>query len=248
MRLRTLTTGVVRQKAGGRGVRHYLADSWREETMPVHAFLVEHPAGLVLFDTGQTARAARSDWFPAWHPFFRLSRFELATDDEVAPQLHRLGIEPEDVRIVILSHLHTDHVGGLDPFSGSEVLVSRLEWSRATGLPGSIRGYLPQYWPRGLAPTLVDFTGEALGPFEGTFDVLGDGSMLLVPTPGHTPGHTSLLLRGPHGSWLLAGDMAHTAAELRLTEPAVTAWCKRERIVVLAAHDPAATDDADLPG
>jgi glyoxylase-like metal-dependent hydrolase (beta-lactamase superfamily II) len=246
VRLRTLTTGVVRQKAGGRGVRHYLADSWREDTMPVHAFLIDHPAGLVLFDTGQTARAASSDWFPAWHPFFRLSRFELASGDEVAPQLHALGIKPEDIRFVILSHLHTDHVGGLDPFSGSQVLVSQIEWRRATGLPGSIRGYLPQHWPHGLEPTLVSFSGEPLGPFAGTHDIFGDGRLLMVPTPGHTPGHASLLVRDLHSSWLLAGDQAHNAEELRLADPALAAWCEQEQVDIFPAHDPTATG-VDLP-
>jgi N-acyl homoserine lactone hydrolase len=246
MRVRTLTTGVVRQKAGQRGVRRYYADSWRTETIPVHAFLVEHPKGLVLFDAGQTARAAAPGWFPAWHPFFRLSRFELGPTDEVAPQLRAIGVEPGDVGHVVLSHLHTDHVGGLDPFTRSQVLVSRSEWNRATGRPGLLRGYLPQYWPPGLEPTLVDFDGHALGPFAGTYDVLGDGTLLMVPTPGHTPGHASLLLRDPHGSWLLAGDQAHTAEELRAAEPAIAAWCESEQVVVLAAHDPAATG-ADLP-
>ena len=240
MRLRTLTTGVVRQKAGGRGLRHYVADDWRADTMPVHAFLVEHPDGLVLFDTGQTARAAAPGWFPRWHPFFRLSRFELRSEDEVAPQLRAFGIESDQIRFVILSHLHTDHVGGIDDFRSASVLVSRPEWERATGRRGLIRGYLPQYWPAGLEPNLVDFAGAPLGPFQGTFDVMGDRSLLLVPTPGHTLGHASLLVQGQRRSWLLAGDMAHTASELALAHPAVAAWCREKNVTVLAAHDEAA--------
>ena len=108
------------------------------------------------------------------------------------------------------------------------------------GHPGLLRGYVPQHWPPGLEPTLVDFDGDAVGPFVGTFDVMGDGSLLLVPTPGHTPGHAALLLRGSHGSRLLAGDLAHTAAELGATDPAIASWCEREHVAVLTAHDPAA--------
>jgi N-acyl homoserine lactone hydrolase len=227
----------VRQKAGSRGIRRYVADAWRTETLPVHAFLVEHPKGLVLFDAGQTVRAAEPGWFPRWHPFFRLSRFELEEGDEVAQQIHAQGIETADVRFVILSHLHTDHVGGLAPFDQATVLVSRLEWTRATGVSGLIRGYLPQHWPSGLAPTLVDFTGPSLGPFSASFDVIGDGSLLLVPTPGHTAGHAALLVRGSRGSWLLAGDMAHSASELAATDPGIAAWCETEAIAILAAHD-----------
>lgn len=237
MRVHTLTTGAVRAKAGSRGVRRYLADDWRVETMPVHAFLVEHARGLVLFDTGQTARATSAGWFPRWHPFFRLSRFELSPEDEVAAQLRRRGVDPEDVRLVVLSHLHTDHVGDLGAFARAEILVARLEWECATGLMGRIRGYLPQHWPADVEPTLVDFVGPPLGPFAATFDVVGDGSLLLVPTPGHTPGHAALLVRGEEGAWLLAGDMAHTASELARAAPAVASWCRREQVVVLTAHD-----------
>ena len=108
----------------------YVVDRWRAETLPVHAFLVEHPDGLLLFDTGQTARAAGPGYLPRWHPFLRLSRFELDPGDEVAAQLRRLGVAPGDVRWVVLSHLHTDHVGGLDEFRHGEVIVARVEWER----------------------------------------------------------------------------------------------------------------------
>ena len=206
----------------------------------MNAFLVEHPEGLCLFDTGQTARAAAPGWFPFWHPFFRLSRFELTPADEIASGLRGIGVEPDAVGTVVLSHLHTDHVGGIDAFTKARVIVHRLEWERATGLGGRIRGYLPQHWPRGLQPTLVDFDGEAIGPFPASYDIAGDGRLLLVPTPGHTPGHAALLVRDPEQSWLLAGDMAHTAAELEVAAPATAAWCEEERITVLTSHDPAA--------
>ena len=238
MQVHRLVTGRVRAKAGRRGIRRYLVDDWRDETMPVNAFLVEHPDGLCLFDTGQTARASAPGWFPRWQPFFRLSRFELEPADEAAAQLRSLGIAQTRIRRVVLSHLHTDHVGGVDAFPDAEVLVSRLEWERATGIGGRIRGYLPQHWPREVEPRLVEFDGEAVGPFFASFDIAGDGRLLLVPTPGHTPGHASLLVRDER-SWLLIGDMAHTAAELEQVAPAVAAWCREEGVTVLAAHDEA---------
>lgn len=239
MRVHCLVTGNVRSKAGLRGARRYVRDEWRDEAMPVNTFLAEHPAGLCLFDAGQTARAVQSGWFPRWQPFFRLSRFELGPQDEVAPQLRSRGLEPQQVRRVVLSHLHTDHVGGLDAFTHADVVVSRVEWQRATGVGGRIRGYLPQYWPASIEPTLVDFEGPAFGPFDSSHDVAGDGLLLLVPTPGHTPGHASLLVRGER-TWLLAGDIVHTASELDRVAPALAAWCRDEGIVVLTAHDPAA--------
>jgi glyoxylase-like metal-dependent hydrolase (beta-lactamase superfamily II) len=240
VRIHCLVTGKVRAKAGERGVRRYLLDEWRDDAMPVNAFLVEHPDGLCLFDAGQTARAAAPGWFPRWQPFFRLARFELSPEDELAPQLRSRGIDPSQVRRVVLSHLHTDHVGGLDAFAHAEVIVARAEWQRATGLGGRVRGYLPQYLPAGLEPSLVDFEDGAVGPFAASHDVAGDGRLLLVPTPGHTPGHAALLVRTGQRSWLLAGDLAHTAAEVERVAPAIASWCREERVEVLTAHDPAA--------
>lgn len=219
MEVRAVTTGRVRGKRAARGLRRYLAGGWSDETLPVHAFLVEHPDGPCLFDTGQTARAAEPGWFPWWHPFFRLARFELGPEDEVAAQLTR----PEEVRLVALSHLHTDHVGGLDAFAHADVVVVRGEWERANGLRGRVRGYLPQRWPRAIRPRLVELDGPPLGPFRATHDVLGDGRLLLVPLPGHTPSHAGLLVRDERRTLLLAGD-ARVAPE-------------DEEIVVLTAHD-----------
>ena len=241
MRVRCLVTGHVRAKAGARGVRRYVSDAWRDEVMPVNAFLVEHPAGSCLFDAGQTARAAAPGWFPRWHPFFRLSRFELTGDDEVVNRLVQLGVDPADVRWVVLSHLHTDHVGGIDPFSASDVVVHRREWRAARGVGGRLRGYLPQRWPSEIEPRLVDLDGGAVGPFAASYDVAGDGRLLLVPTPGHTAGHVALLVRDEGQSWLLAGDLAHTAAEVDQVAPAIAQWCRAEGVAILTAHDPAAS-------
>jgi glyoxylase-like metal-dependent hydrolase (beta-lactamase superfamily II) len=223
-----LSTGRVRPKRATRGVRRYLPGDWSDETLPVNAFLVRHPDGILLFDTGQTARAARPGYHPRWHPFLQLARFELEPPDEVGAQL-----DPATVRWVVLSHLHTDHVGGVGAFPAAAVIVSRVEWDRAQRLPGRLRGYLPQHWPLGR-PVLVDFTGPSVGPFAGSYDVAGDGRLLAVPTPGHTPGHVSLLVRDAHGGWFLGGDIAHAADGL----PAEIAdYCRRERLTVLLSHD-----------
>jgi N-acyl homoserine lactone hydrolase len=247
VRVHRLTTGVVRPKRADRGARRYLADDWSDDTLPVNAFAVEHPDGVCLFDTGQTAAATHPGYFPGWQPWFRLARFELGPEDEAASQLERLGLRPSDVRWVVLSHLHTDHAGGLAPFVAAEVLVARTEWQAAQGLSGRVRGYLPQYWPAGLVPTLVDFDGPALGPFAGSHDIAGDASLLLVPTPGHTRGHAALLVRGEAGGVLLGGDLAHDPDGLAAAAPDVAAFCAREGIRVLLAHDPAA-DPAFTPG
>jgi len=222
------STGRVRPKQAARGARRYLPGAWSSATLPVNVFLVHHPDGLCLFDAGQTADAARPGYFPRWHPFLRLARFELQQEDEIGAQ-----IDPATVRWVVLSHLHTDHVGGIGPFAGAEVIVSRVEWERAQGVRGRLRGYLLQQWPL-PEPVQVDLVGPPVGPFAGSFDVAGDGRLVLVPTPGHTPGHVALIARDEESGFFVGGDVAESRDDL----PAEIAdFCEQERLTVLLAHD-----------
>lgn len=221
-------------------MRRYLSGGWSDRTLPVNVFLVEHSAGLCLVDTGQSSDAGLLGYFPRWHPYFRLARFELGPHDEAHAQLRVAGADPHDVRWVVLTHLHTDHAGGIAAFAHAEVLVARAEWERAAGLRGRLRGYLPERWPADLEPTLVDFGGPPRGPFAGSFDLAGDGRLVLVPMPGHTPGHLGVLVRGSRTTFLCGGDIAHDALELERQAPEVAAFCRREGVVFLAAHD----DDA----
>jgi glyoxylase-like metal-dependent hydrolase (beta-lactamase superfamily II) len=234
VRVDRFSTGRVRPKRDARGVRRYVGGGWSDRTLPVNVFLAHHPDGLCLFDTGQTARAAERGYHHRWHPYLRLARFELGPEDEIGTQLARAGIDPASVRRVVLSHLHTDHVGGVGAFPDAEVIVSRMEWERARGWSGRLRGYVPQHWPPGREPMLVDFSGPGIGPFEGSFDLAGDGALVLLPTPGHTPGHVSLLVRDGDGGFFLGGDVAHSPAEL---PAALAAFCADERLTVLLAHD-----------
>ncbi len=242
MHVVAVSTGRVRSKRALRGVRRYLPGGWSDVTLPVNVFAVTHPDGVLLFDTGQSAAAARPGFLPGWHPFLRLARFELTHDDEAVAQLRGLGIDPAAVRWVVLSHLHTDHVGGLEAFSHAEVIVSAREWGRARGLRGSLRGYVPRQWPTGVVPRPARFDGPPVGPFPRSEDLAGDGRLMLVPTPGHTAGHMSLLVRADDSTYLLAGDLVHTAPELESIAPDVATYCHANGVVVLATHDQMALD------
>lgn len=232
-----LQTGVVRRKRGERGLRRYLVDDWSDDTLPVNCFLVELDGERLLFDTGQAAAAGRPGYLPRWHPFLRLARFELRSEDEAAAQLRSSGIDPSEVDTVVLSHLHTDHAGGLEQLAHARVIVTRTEWRRAVGIAGRLRGYLPQHWPAGLEVDPVDLDGPPVGPFPASLALDGDERLLLVSAPGHTPGHAALLVRDGERRYLLAGDLVHTAVELGETAPAVAAWARSEAVTVLAAHD-----------
>jgi len=231
---------------------------------PVNVYVIEHANGLILFDTGQDrASVTDSAYFPGGVTGFlydRLARFDVGEQDTLSAQLATLGYSPADVSTAILSHLHQDHIGGLAELTGSDLLVSAAEWAELARPGPEPRGFLRSHiqlpglkWHQ-ISPEPTD--DPALAPFTGSLDVMGDGSLVLLPTPGHTAGSVSLLVRRVgRPPLLLAGDLTYGAEILqrgqlpgvgsrrRLAESSrkVLALAQQQPgLVVLPAHDPTA--------
>lgn len=219
VRIHALQTGRVaikeRQRNGrGRGwsspLPVLMARQWTEP-LPILAWLIEHPEGLIVVDTGETARVSEPGYFPRWHPYYRLAVREwVAPEDEIGPQLRRLGFSPDEVRWVVLTHYHTDHAGGLAYFPGSEIVSSRVDFEFARGVRGQVRGFLPQHWPRWFSPRLIEPSGRPFGPFPASTALTAAGDVHILPTPGHTPGHQSVALEAGDTVFLFAGDVSYT--------------------------------------
>jgi len=161
VKILTIQTGTVAvttawREGVGHGRRRLLntiLDRKWTEPLPIYAFVIEHPEGVIVVDTGETARASQPGYFPRWHPGFRAFREWVEPEQEIGPQLQRLGIRPNDVRRIVMTHLHTDHSGGrLHHFPGNEILVSRAELASAGDLRGRLRGYPNKRWPCKLRP------------------------------------------------------------------------------------------------
>jgi glyoxylase-like metal-dependent hydrolase (beta-lactamase superfamily II) len=194
--------------------------AWR----PIHVFVIEHERGLVLFDAGQD-RASLTD--PGYYPssalmrliYRRLARFEINPDETVPAQLRALGYRAEDVRWVVLSHLHQDHIGGLRELTGARFVVSSTEWHAMKAPKAEMAGFLPRHTDLpGATWDAVSFeptTDAALAPFTTAHDLLGDGSLVLLPTPGHTAGSISMLVRGRDVPLLLVGDLTYDVEGMR---------------------------------
>ncbi len=187
-------------------------------------------------------------------------RFDIGEQDTLTAQLATLGYSPSDISTAILSHLHQDHIGGLAELTGSDLLVSAAEWAELAKPGPELRGFLRSHillpglkWHQvSLEPT----DDPALAPFTESLDVMGDGSLVLLPTPGHTAGSVSLLIRrASRPPLLLAGDLTYgprsfsaasfpvwaTGGGSRKARARFSHWHSSSRaLVVLPAHDPTA--------
>ena len=125
MKIHAIQTGTVaitkswREGDGdgqGRLLRTLLDREWTEP-LPIFAFAIEHPEGVIVVDTGETARVSEPGYFPRWHPLLRFAVREwVEPEQEIGPQLAQLGIDAERRPLVVMTHLHTDHAGGLHHF------------------------------------------------------------------------------------------------------------------------------------
>lgn len=171
-------------------------------SLPVSCVLLKHPQGNALFDTGCSPEAA-IDPEGRWGPLARAMVPDFQPQDTVVGQLPLAGIAADDVDIVICSHLHPDHCGCNGYFKRATVICHARELELARSAEGLANGYLPADWDH---PNRFD-------TIDGDRDVFGDGSLTLIPMPGHTPGmtvaHVSL---DRDGTFLLASDAAPVRA------------------------------------
>jgi glyoxylase-like metal-dependent hydrolase (beta-lactamase superfamily II) len=259
--IHAISTGLVQVRraqmesrgAGPVRIGHMLFGKEWSEWLPIYVWVIEHDEGIFVVDTGETARVHQRGYHPRWHPFYRrAARFSVCPEEELGPQLRALGIGPRDVRQAVLTHLHTDHAGGLVHAMGSRTWVSRGEMTRASGPGGRMQGYLPHRWPKWWQPEFIRFDRRPLGPFDEAMPLTRRGDVLIVPTPGHTPHHVSVVVCG-EPSFFLAGDTSYTQELLlagkvdgvspdprvsRRTIARIVALAKERPLVYLPSHDP----------
>ena len=216
-------------------------------TMSVPCFLIRHPKGTLLWDTGLGDAIADRPGGVELAPGIRAT-----VRVKLVDQLRTLGLKPVDIDYLAFSHWHEDHTGNANLFGTATWILQRRELVAATGhTPPSFESLAPVAAWRHARKRIID----------GDADVFGDGSVRILSMPGHTPGHQVLEVRLPQaGTVLLAGDLYHsrenrqfrrvprvntdreqTLASMRRFE----AIAVRDHARVVIPHDP--RDIADLP-
>lgn len=210
--------------------------SWRPAVFPALSMLIVHPVeGPMLFDTGyDPAFFAASQPFP--ERLYRwLTPVTLGEGSEVAAQLARFGFAPGDVRHLILSHFHADHIAGTHAFPNAAIHCSKAGLDAACSgsrFAAVRKGVLRTLLPPDLAERARFFEEAprarlpaALQPFEDGADLIGDGSVIAVELPGHCPGHWGLVVAdAARGAHFMVADAAWStdAIHRNMPPPSIT--------------------------
>ncbi|MGI4873473.1 MAG: MBL fold metallo-hydrolase [Janthinobacterium lividum] len=211
-------------------------EGWAPRQFPALFALIEHPTqGLILYDTGYSPRFfTETARLPA--ALYRYATPVVCPASQTAvAQLARRGIRPADISLIILSHFHADHVGGLLDFPQARLLYLRAaldpQFRQHSALTNLRRGLLPGLLPTNLpqrstfAEDLPQCLLPQLAPFQTCYDLLGDGSLLGVDVSGHAPGQLGLLLTAQGGQLIfLVADACwtrHAFESLELPWPPV---------------------------
>jgi glyoxylase-like metal-dependent hydrolase (beta-lactamase superfamily II) len=260
-----LQTGTIRIRpshrcqSAGRPVplrRLRVLTDWRwTAPLPINTYLVDHPEGPILWDCGESPHAAERGFFPRWQPFFHLSiDIGIGPDEGIGARLAQHGLKPADLKAVVISHLHHDHGDGIPDLAGAPIYVTREHWAAfGKPIPATLEGAVPQHWPTGFTPRLLEPAGPAVGPWPHSYPITSDGRVLAVDTPGHVPGHISLIVHADQATCLFGGDLTYSQdlLDAELTDGVnnnprqainsvrkVKAYARQQPFVLLPAHDP----------
>jgi len=204
MKLYAMTTGWLTGSMAG-----FLAGGQGRIKVPIPCYLIDHPRGRVLFDSGMHPDVATD---PAGRLGMAATLFEAdyQPNQDVRGRLATLDVDAGRVDYLVNSHLHFDHAGGNASVPNARLVVQRREWEAGHDPDLRARNYFD--------PRDYDLGHDVL-QVDGEHDLFGDGSVVCVPTHGHTPGHQSLRVRLDGGDVVLAGDACYlrrTLDELRL--------------------------------
>ena len=193
-------------------------------TVPCPAFLIRHPsAGAILVDTGLHPSIATDGHENFGRLATRIGKPALEPGADVPAQLRRRGLDPGEIPVVVMTHMHIDHTSAISEFPRSTFVVSETEWDAATTGPRrTLNGYRRAHYDYAFDYRTIDFDRggiDSYATFGRSFDLLGDGSIRLAYTPGHSAGHMSVIARLRERDFVIGGDATYTRGQLDGSAP-----------------------------
>jgi len=221
------------------------------EFMPIWVWVIEHPEGVIVIDTGENAKVIHPNYFD---PAGKLAaayckrnlRFSISKENEIGFQLRELGIRNENIKSVVLTHLHLDHTDGIKDFPDVEIIVNSDEYQNPSG-------HLPQLLPNWFKPNRVNYRKDCLPVFQKGYPITDAEDLFLIPTGGHTKHHASVLFKTDDFDILFAGDVSYTQEQLLEgdipgihidykesinTYNNIKQYAKDRKLIFLPSHDP----------
>ncbi|KAK1701069.1 metallo-beta-lactamase superfamily protein [Colletotrichum godetiae] len=209
-----------------------LDTSWTDP-LPINTYLIDHPEGPILFDSGESPHSMEPGYFPLWMPFFHLAvDIDVGKDEGIGSRLEQDNLTP------------------------APVWITEEHWQAyKTPFHATMEGAVPNQWSASFKPFILQPTGGPIGPWNQSYPITGDGKVVAVDTPGHVPGYLSVIVRADDVSYLLLGDATYDQELLdqELTDgvnsnPALAVdslrkikeFARSENVVLLPAHDPQA--------
>ncbi len=195
-------------------------------SVPALFFLIEHPVhGNILFDTGYSTRYFEATKAFPFSLMNKITPVKITEKENAISQLLENNLTSKQIQTVILSHLHADHAGGIADFNHSTIYVDKNEWryGQQSKLKLLWKGYLRQMYEKINLSSLeqLDFeeSGHPYGPFGNTIDLLKDGTIILVPFPGHAIGQFGLLLNiSNQERYFLIADSAYVRDNYQMNQ------------------------------
>jgi glyoxylase-like metal-dependent hydrolase (beta-lactamase superfamily II) len=182
----------------------FLAGAEGRLRVPVPSYLIEHPKGRVIFDSGMHL-GAQTDVAATLGRSASLFDVEFRPGEELRARLEALQVDVDSIRYLVNSHLHFDHAGGNAQIPNAQLVVQRREWEA---------GNEPDLVEKNFFDPRDYDLGHDVKTVEGEHDLFGDGSVVCLPTHGHTPGHQSLRVRLAGGDVVLCGDACYLRQSL----------------------------------
>jgi glyoxylase-like metal-dependent hydrolase (beta-lactamase superfamily II) len=193
-------------------------------TIPIPAFLIRHPsAGAILVDTGLHPSIATDGHENFGKLATRVGKPTLEAGEDVPAQLRKRGLNPNEIPVVVMTHMHLDHTSAISEFPNSTFVVSEDEWdAAATGPRPFLNGYRRTHFDYAFDYRTVDFDRggiDSYATFGRTFDLFDDGSVRLAFTPGHSAGHMSVIAHLKERDFVIGGDAMYTYRQLEGNAP-----------------------------